>query len=217
MAKVRQEAGEREKIIFKRLKKEFPEAKTALNFSNPLQLLVSTILSAQCTDVRVNMITPALFAKYSTVNHFALAEQHELELDIKSTGFYHNKAKNIIGAAQAIVKQFAGSVPQTMEELLELPGVGRKTANCVLGGAFGIQSGIVVDTHVLRLAKRLGLTMEDTPEKVEQDLLKIVPKKDWYHFSNLIILHGRKTCNARKPLCDQCNLADVCPSRKNYI
>jgi endonuclease-3 len=203
---------ERHREILKRLKKEFPEARTALAFSNPLELLISTILSAQCTDVRVNMVTPALFAKYPTVKHFARAEQQELELDIKSTGFYHNKAKNIIGAAQTIVEKFGGIVPQTMEELLELPGVGRKTANCVLGGAFGIQSGIVVDTHVLRLSKRLGLTNEDNPEKVEQDLLKIVPKKDWYLFSNLLILHGRKTCNARKPLCGTCMLADICPS-----
>jgi endonuclease-3 len=203
---------ERHREILKRLKKEFPEARTALAFSNPLELLISTILSAQCTDVRVNMVTPALFAKYPTVKHFARAEQHELELDIKSTGFYHNKAKNIIGAAKTIVEKFGGTVPQTMEELLELPGVGRKTANCVLGGAFGIQSGIVVDTHVLRLSKRLGLTKEDNPEKVEQDLLTIVPKKDWYLFSNLLILHGRKTCNARKPLCGTCMLADICPS-----
>jgi endonuclease III len=203
---------ERHREILKRLKKEFPEARTALTFSNPLELLISTILSAQCTDVRVNMVTPALFAKYPTVKHFARAEQHELELDIKSTGFYHNKAKNIIGAAQTIMEKFDGIVPQTMEELLALPGVGRKTANCVLGGAFGIQSGIVVDTHVLRLSKRLGLTKEDDPEKVEQDLLPIVPKKDWYLFSNLLILHGRKTCNARKPLCGTCMLADICPS-----
>jgi endonuclease III len=213
MPKIRKiKHGEREREILKRLKKKFPEAKTALNFSNPLQLLISTILSAQCTDVRVNMITPALFAKYPTVKHFALAEQHDLEMDIKSTGFYRNKAKNIIGAAQTIIEKFGGIVPKTMEELLQLPGVGRKTANCVLGGAFGIQSGIVVDTHVLRLSKRLGLTREDNPEKVEQDLLKIVPKKDWYLFSNLLILHGRKTCNARKPLCAKCALANLCPS-----
>ncbi len=218
MPKVYQEKnGEREKEILKQLKKEFPEAKTALQFSNPLELLISTILSAQCTDVRVNMVTPALFAKYPTVKYFAHAERHELEMDIKSTGFYHNKAKNIIGAAQTIMEKFGSTVPQTMEELLQLPGVGRKTANCVLGGAFGIQSGIVVDTHVLRLSKRLGLTAEDTPEKVEQDLLKIIPKKDWYLFSNLLILHGRKTCNARKPLCGQCRLANICPSRKSYM
>ncbi|HVN47580.1 MAG TPA: endonuclease III [Bacteroidota bacterium] len=205
--------GERENEILKRLKKEFPEAKTALTFSNPFELLISTILSAQCTDVRVNKVTPALFAKYPTVKHFANAERHELEMDIKSTGFYHHKAKNIIGAAQTLVEKFGGIVPQTMEELLQLPGVGRKTANCVLGGAFGIQSGIVVDTHVLRLSKRLGLTTQNTPEKVEEDLLKMVPKKDWYRFSNLLILHGRKTCNARKPLCGQCCVAELCPSR----
>jgi len=199
-------------LIIARLKKEFPEAQTALEFSNPLQLLVSTILSAQCTDVRVNMITPALFAKYRLAKDFAEADQSELESDIKSTGFYRMKAKHIIEASTAIVEKFGGQVPRTMEELIALPGVGRKTANCVLGGAYGIQSGIVVDTHVIRLANRLGLTKNDAPEKIEQDLINIVPKKEWYRFSNLLILHGRKTCKARKPLCERCKLADICPS-----
>jgi endonuclease III len=202
----------RTKEIISRLKKEFPEARTALDFSNPLQLLISTILSAQCTDVRVNMITPILFAKYKSVKAFAQANVQELEQDIRSTGFYRMKAKHILGAAQAIQERFHGEVPKTMEELITLPGVGRKTANCVLGGAFGIRSGIVVDTHVGRLSNRLGLTASDAPEKIEKDLLELVPQKEWYRFSNLIILHGRKTCKARKPLCENCILVDLCPS-----
>ena len=198
--------------IITRLKKEFPQARTALEFSNPLQLLVSTILSAQCTDVRVNMVTPALFAKYRSVNDFAEADRSELETDIKSTGFYRMKSKHIIDASRAIVKDFGGQVPKTMNELISLPGVGRKTANCVLGGAYGVQSGIVVDTHVIRLTNRLGLTKNDAPDKIEQDLMKLVPKREWYRFSNLLILHGRKTCNAKKPLCEKCVLNNICPS-----
>jgi endonuclease-3 len=198
--------------IISRLKKEFPEARTALVFSDPLQLLVSTILSAQCTDARVNMITPALFAKYKHVKDFAIADRNELECEIKSTGFYRMKAKHIIESCQTITDRFKCQVPKTMVELMSLPGVGRKTANCVLGGAFGIQSGIVVDTHVIRLANLLGLTKNTVPEKIEQDLIELVPKKEWYRFSNLIILHGRKTCKARKPLCKQCVLSDICPS-----
>jgi endonuclease-3 len=198
--------------IISRLKKEFPQARTALVFSDPLQLLVSTILSAQCTDVRVNMVTPALFAKYRHAKDFAEADRNELESEIKSTGFYRMKAKHIMEACTAIVDRFQGQVPQSMDELISLPGVGRKTANCVLGGAYGIQSGIVVDTHVIRLSNRLGLTKNASPEKIEQDLMKLVPKKEWYRFSNLLILHGRKTCNARKPLCEQCVLSDICPS-----
>ena len=198
--------------IIARLKKEFPQARTALEFSNPLQLLISTMLSAQCTDVRVNIITPSLFAKYRSVNDFAEADRSELEIDIKSTGFYRMKAKHIIEASKSIVKDFGGQVPKTMDELISLPGVGRKTANCVLGGAYGIQSGIVVDTHVIRLANRLGLTKNDAPDEIEQDLMKLVPKSEWYRFSNLLILHGRKTCKARKPLCENCTLSDICPS-----
>jgi endonuclease III len=198
--------------IILRLKKEFPQARTALVFSDPLQLLVSTILSAQCTDVRVNMITPALFAKYRHAKAFAEADRNELEGEIKSTGFYRMKAKHIMEACTSIVDRFNGQVPQTMESLMLLPGVGRKTANCVLGGAYGIQSGIVVDTHVIRLANRLGLTKNMSPEKIEQDLMKLVPTKEWYRFSNLIILHGRKTCKARKPLCEKCKLSNICPS-----
>jgi len=199
------------KIIL-RLKKEFPDARSALEFSNPLQLLISTILSAQCTDVRVNLITPALFAKYRSVKDFAEADRSELEAEIKSTGFYRMKAKHIIDSSREIVEHYGGQVPKTMGELLSLPGVGRKTANCVLGGAYGIQSGIVVDTHVIRLANRLGLTKNDAPDKIEQDLMKLVPKIEWYRFSNLLILHGRKTCKARTPLCRECKLSDICPS-----
>ncbi|MGD1044700.1 MAG: endonuclease III [Bacteroidota bacterium] len=202
----------RTSIIITRLKKEFPQARTALEFSNPIQLLISTMLSAQCTDVRVNMITPELFAKYRSVNHFAEVDRSELEAEIKSTGFYRMKAKHIIDASKMIVEKFGSQVPKTMDELISLPGVGRKTANCVLGGAYGIQSGIVVDTHVIRLANRLGLTKNDAPDKIEQDLMNLVPKREWYRFSNLLILHGRKTCKARKPLCDVCILADLCPS-----
>ncbi len=198
--------------IISRLKKEFPGARTALVFSDPLQLLVSTILSAQCTDARVNIVTPALFVKYRQAKDFAAADRNELEDEIKSTGFYRMKTKHIIEACTAIVNRFQGQVPQTLEELISLPGVGRKTANCVLGGAFGIQSGIVVDTHVIRLSNRLGLTKNESPDKIEQDLIKIVPRKEWYRFSNLLILHGRKTCKARRPLCEQCVLSDNCPS-----
>jgi endonuclease-3 len=198
--------------IMSRLKKEFPQARTALTFSNPLQLLISTILSAQCTDVRVNTITPTLFAKYRNVKDFAQANRSELEGEIKSTGFYRMKAKHIMEACSAIVDRFDCKVPQTMDELMSLSGVGRKTANCVLGGAYGIQSGIVVDTHVIRLSNRLGLTKNFPPKKIEQDLIKLVPRKEWYRFSNLLILHGRKTCKARNPLCEKCVLSDICPS-----
>ena len=199
-------------ILISRLKKEFPQARTALEYSNPLQLLISTILSAQCTDVRVNLVTPTLFAKYRSAKDFAVADRSELEMEIKSTGFYRMKSKHIIDACKAIVERFGGDVPKTMDELLTLPGVGRKTANCVLGGAYGIQSGIVVDTHVIRLANRLGLTKNDEPDKIEQDLMKLVPKREWYRFSNLLILHGRKTCKARTPMCGNCKLSDICPS-----
>jgi endonuclease-3 len=199
-------------LIISRLKREFPEAQTALVFSDPLQLLVSTILSAQCTDARVNIVTPLLFAKYRSAKDFATADKYELEHEIRSTGFYRMKAKHIMEACITIVNRFHGKVPQTLDDLMSLPGVGRKTANCVLGGAYGIQSGIVVDTHVIRLANRLGLTKNDAPDKIEQDLMKLVPKREWYRFSNLLILHGRRTCKARKPLCENCTLSDICPS-----
>ncbi|MCX6135934.1 MAG: endonuclease III [Ignavibacteriales bacterium] len=202
----------RTQAIEKALHKAFPNPQIALYYENPLQLLISVILSAQCTDVRVNMVTPALFKKYRTAKDFAEAGQSELEIDIHSTGFYRNKAKNIIACCRSLVEQHGGEVPATMEELQALAGVGRKTANCVLGGAFGIPSGIVVDTHVKRIAARLALTDESDPEKVEADLTKLLDKKDWIHFSNALILHGRKTCDARKPLCNECPLASLCPS-----
>ena len=182
----------RTNIIISRLKKEFPQARTALEFSNPLQLLISTILSAQCTDVRVNIVTPVLFGKYRSAKDFAKADRSELEMEIKSTGFYRMKAKNIINACDMILTKFNGRVPKTLDELISLPGVGRKTANCVLGGAYGIQSGIVVDTHVIRLANRFELTKNDDPDKIEQDLMKLVPKKEWYRFSNLLIYTDAK-------------------------
>lgn len=203
--------------IIELLRKEYPAPKTALHFSNPLQLLVSTMLSAQCTDVRVNIVTKDLFKKYRTARDYAEANQKEFENEIRSTGFYRNKAKNIIACARKLVAEYGGKVPSTMEELLKLPGVGRKTANCVLGGAFGINAGVVVDTHVERLSQRLGLTKEKTAEKIEQDLIKIVPQNNWYDFSNMLIHHGRKVCNARKPNCPACSLKKLCPSAKSFM
>jgi endonuclease-3 len=212
----KKKSSERTLEIVRRLIRQFPEARTALTFADPLQLLISTILSAQCTDARVNMVTPALFAKYKNAGDFASAERVELENEIHSTGFFRAKAKNIINACQAIVDRHNGAVPKTMEELVALPGVGRKTANCVLGGAYGIQSGIVVDTHVIRISGRLGLTKQTSPEKIEYDLMQLVPKKEWYRFSNLLILHGRRTCLARSPLCPECALGDLCPSYRIF-
>jgi endonuclease-3 len=212
----KKKSSERTLEIVRKLKRQFPEARTALTFADPLQLLISTILSAQCTDARVNMVTPALFAKYKNAGDFASAERVELENEIHSTGFFRAKAKNIINACQAIVDRHNGAVPKTMEELVALPGVGRKTANCVLGGAYGIQSGIVVDTHVIRISGRLGLTKQTSPEKIEYDLMQLVPKKEWYRFSNLLILHGRRTCLARSPLCPECALGDLCPSYRVF-
>ncbi|MSO21033.1 MAG: endonuclease III [Acidobacteria bacterium] len=199
--------------ILKRLKKAYPDAKCALTHSNPFQLLVATILSAQCTDERVNKTTPELFRKYPTPRDLAAVRQEVLEVDIRSTGFYRNKAKNIIGASQRIVKEYSGKVPQTMEELLTLPGVARKTANVVLGNAFAKAVGVVVDTHVHRISQRLDLTKQDTPEKIEQDLMKIIPQDRWINFSHEIIFHGRRCCIARKPKCADCPLEDVCSSK----
>ena len=206
----------RAKKIVARLKKLYPQPKTALEHEDPLQLLIATILSAQCTDARVNMVTPGLFAKYKTVSDFANVNQPELEGEIRSTGFYRNKAKNIIGCCKQLVEKHGGVVPNSMEALLELPGVGRKTANCVLGGAFGINSGIVVDTHVERLSQRLGLTKEKTAEKIELDLVKIISKDDWYDLSNMLIAHGRQVCNARKPNCPDCGVNALCPSARKF-
>ncbi len=197
--------------IIRALKKQYPEAKTALEHTHPLELLVATILSAQCTDARVNMVTRELFKKYRSAADYADANPEVLEQEIRSTGFFRNKTKSIIGMARAIVTKHGGQVPNTMDELVKLPGVGRKTANVVLGNAFGIDQGIVVDTHVKRLATRLKLTIKGDPVKIEQDLMKIVPKRDWTIFPHLLILHGRQTCTARKPKCEVCAIAHLCP------
>jgi len=198
--------------IFAALDALFPQAECALRHANAFQLLVATILSAQCTDERVNKVTPELFRKFPAPQDFVGLPQHELEGEIHSTGFFRNKAKNIIGAATKIVQDFGGKVPQTMDELLTLPGVARKTANVVLGTAFGIASGVVVDTHVFRIAHRLKLTAQKTPEKVEQDLMKLVPQDRWVSFSHQVIWFGRKICVARKPLCAECPMASLCDS-----
>jgi endonuclease III len=198
--------------IVRLLKKEYPDARCSLNYSNPLELLIATILSAQCTDERVNLVTAELFRKYRTAEDYAAAPTAELERDIHSTGFFRNKAKSIQGACRLIAERYKGRVPDTMAELLELPGVARKTANVVLGNAYGVASGVVVDTHVARLSERLGLTREKTPEKIEQDLNALVPKADWILFPHLLIAHGRKVCKARGPLCGECVLAKLCPS-----
>jgi endonuclease-3 len=202
----------RTSAILKILLKEYPSDQTALQYGNPFQLLVAVILSAQCTDVRVNIVTPQLFARFSTPQDFAIANVKELEQLIHSTGFYHNKAKNIINCAQSLLQQHMGIVPDTMEELFQLPGVGRKTANVVLGEAFGKIEGVVVDTHVIRLSNRLGLTREDDAVKIEKDLMPLIPKKYWYHFSHALIFHGRKICSARKPKCIECSINVYCPS-----
>jgi len=197
--------------ILKELEAEYPDVKCALNHQNPLQLLVATMLSAQCTDVRVNMVTPALFARYPAAADYANSQLSDLEKLIHSTGFFRNKAKNIKAAGQKLVAEFKGSVPKTMDALLSLPGVARKTANVVLGTAYDIACGIVVDTHVFRLSHRLGLTRAKTPEKVEEDLMKIIPQTEWIQFSHRLIHHGRLVCSARSPQCDRCSLNAVCP------
>ena len=198
--------------IIAELHRLYPEATCTLNFSNPLELLVATQLAAQCTDERVNMVTKQLFQKYRSVEDYATVSQEELEQDIKSTGFYRNKAKNIRAAAQRIITNYGGEVPRTMTDILSLPGVARKTANVVLGYAYGIVEGIVVDTHVGRLSRRLGWTTNEDPVKVEQDLMRIIPREDWLDISHLLIFHGRAICHARKPLCEECALAPLCPS-----
>ena len=195
-----------------RLKSAYPDARTELAWTNPLELLVATILSAQTTDVRVNGVTPNLFAKYPTAADYAEADPAGLEEDIRPTGFFRNKAKSLQGMARALVEDHGGEVPYTMEELVALPGVGRKTANVVLGNAFGIDEGVVVDTHVRRLSNRLGFTTHNDPEKIERDLMQTVPREDWTVFSHLLILHGRGTCKSRKPDCENCTLNDLCPS-----
>jgi endonuclease-3 len=200
------------------LKRLYPQAKCSLDHRNPLELLVATILSAQSTDERVNIVTRNLFKKYRTANDYADAPQEQLEKDIHSTGFFRNKAKSLRGMGQAIVERFGGKVPRTMEDLTSLPGVGRKTANVVLGNAFGQNVGIVVDTHVTRVAKRLGLTRHAVDAvKIEQDLVKIIPQPDWTLFSHLLIFHGRQICQARKPKCPQCPLLSNCPAGPKFI
>ncbi len=193
------------------LKKSYPVSRTALNFETPLQILVATILSAQCTDERVNKITPSLFNKYNTVSDFAHANQEELEEGIRSTGFFRNKSRNIINSCKKIVEDFKGEVPNNMNNLLSLPGVARKTANIVLSSAYRKAEGIAVDTHVKRLSRRLGLSREKNADKIEQDLLTIVPKNEWLDFNYILVNHGRKICKARNPFCDRCEIKHLCP------
>ena len=201
----------RTRKIIAGLQKTYPDAHCELVHGNPLELLIATILSAQCTDKRVNLVTADLFKKYRSVEDFAEADLHGLKNDIRTTGFFKNKARNIKSACAAIVEKHGGKIPQTMEELIQLGGVGRKTANVVLGNAFGINVGVVVDTHVSRLSQRLGLTREKTPEKIEPDLMQLVPQKQWALFSHLLIWHGRRRCYARKPDCANCEIQKLCP------
>ncbi len=203
--------------ILQRLKQLYPDATCSLNYTTPVQLLVATILSAQCTDERVNLVTPELFRRFPDAPSLAGAELEELENLVRSTGFYRNKSKNIQGACQRIVTEFQGVVPKTMEELLTLPGVARKTANVVLAHAYGINAGVTVDTHVKRLCGRLGLTKHTEPVPIEQDLMKLLPQADWENWSIRLIYHGRAVCQARKPHCPECALADLCPSNSQQI
>jgi endonuclease-3 len=197
--------------VARALARAYPDARCALHHANPLELLVATMLSAQCTDKRVNEVTPALFARYRTAADYATAPEAELAEAIQSTGFFRNKARNIRRACQQLVERHGGEVPQDLESLTALPGVGRKTANVVLGTAFGEATGVVVDTHVARLARRLGLTRQRTPERIERDLMAVLPKREWIDFSHRMIQHGRRICTARKPKCDICPLARLCP------
>ena len=210
-------SGERAKKLVEAWPKVYPDAHCELDFKTPLQLLIATILSAQCTDKRVNMVTPALFKRYRSAADFAKAKPADLEKAIQSTGFFRNKAKSIRAASAAIEREHGGKVPRTMAELHALPGVGRKTANVVLGNAFGINEGIVVDTHVARLSQRLGLTKQKDPEKIERDLMKLIPRKHWTDWSHWLIWHGRRRCFARKPDCRHCEVLELCPSGKKFI
>ena len=206
------ELKQRVRKIIRLLKRAYPDAKCSLNHSNAFELLIATILSAQCTDARVNIVTQDLFRKYRKPEDYLKVSDKELQRDIRTTGFFRNKTKSIQGTAKALTETYGGVVPSTMDELLELPGVARKTANVVLGNAFGISAGVVVDTHVTRLSRRLGLTKQKSPEKIEQDLIAIVPRKDWVIFPHLFIAHGRAICKARNPLCAECMVEKLCPS-----
>ena len=207
--KKQEDLKKRVKEIIKILSREIPDSRIALRFSNPLELLIATILSAQCTDVKVNQVTVDLFKRYRSAKDYAESNLAKLEEEIRPTGFYRNKAKSLQKCCQELVKRFYGEVPKTLEELVTLPGVGRKTANVILGNAFGIP-GVVVDTHVHRVSQRIGLTKNDDPVKIEFDLMEIVPKEEWAHFSNLLVWHGRRTCIARKPLCEKCPVRKWC-------
>lgn len=197
--------------IVRRLKKEYPDVRTALQHRNPLELLVATILSAQCTDARVNLVTKDLFRKYRKPEDYAASPEGELEKDIQSTGFFRNKARNIRACCRLLAEEHNGNVPDTLEEMVALPGIGRKTANVVLGAAYGKATGVVVDTHVKRLAQRMGLTKHKDPIKIERDLIALLPRREWIEFSHRMIFHGRRVCTARKPKCDDCVANDVCP------
>jgi endonuclease-3 len=207
----------RVRAILEKLDEAYPAATCELTHRNPFQLLISTILSAQCTDERVNQVTRTLFQKYRAPEDFAYANPRELEQEIRPTGFFRNKTKSIMGASKKIVGEFGGKVPRTMEEILTLPGVARKTGNVVLGTAFGISSGVVVDTHVMRLSRRLDLTKNTDPKKIEQDLMKVIPQDRWILFSHQLIWHGRRVCNARKPKCAECNLEPLCYARDKTL
>lgn len=206
------ELKQRVRKIIRLLKRAYPDAKCSLNHANAFELLIATILSAQCTDARVNIVTQNLFRKYRKPEDYLKVSPKELQQDIRTTGFFRNKTTSIQGTAKVLTEQYGGMVPRSMAELLELPGVARKTANVVLGNAFGISAGVVVDTHVTRLSHRLGLTTQKTAEKIEQDLIAIVPKKDWVIFPHLLIAHGRAICKARNPLCAECAVEKLCPS-----
>jgi endonuclease-3 len=205
------EPKQRAEKVIQQLEKQYPDAKTALNYSNPLEILVATMLSAQTTDERVNIVTKSLFQKYHAPEDYANAEIKQLEQDIRSTGFYHNKARNLQKAAQVLIEKYHSQVPKTMEELIELPGVARKTANIVLYNSYGTIAGIAVDTHVRRVSQRLGLAEHDDPVKIEQDLMQITPKEKWMELTDLLIFHGRQVCIARKPKCEICVLNKICP------
>lgn len=217
LSKKIQVRADRVKKILPVLKKTYPQAKCSLDHANPLELLVATILSAQCTDERVNIVTKTLFKKYRDARAYAAASQEELEKDIQSTGFFRNKAKSIRAMAAALIEKHGGEVPRTMDELTALAGVGRKTANVVLGNAFGMNVGVTVDTHVTRLSQRLGLTKHTDAVKIEQDLIPIVPQADWALWSHLLIYHGRAICQARKPKCGECGLREWCPMAKEFL